>query len=128
MRRVVIGMLIGLMFCLLGLARYNVGQPVPADVYTAAFEADGIYKFCQTNYGEPNSPRLQAAPDDWIQTFGNNERTLVMYNISELRAIIAVQNRRIAELAAEPNEVKDRIEVENNFESGEPSPLPEPRS
>ena len=28
-----------------------------------------------------------------------------MYNISELRAIVAVQNRRIAELAVEPNEV-----------------------
>ena len=106
MRRIVIGIVIGLMFCLLGLARYNVGQPVPADVYTAPFEADGIYKFCQIDYGEPNSPKLQAAPDDWIKTFGNNERTLILYNISELRAIVAVQNRRIAELTVEPNEVK----------------------
>ena len=112
MRRMAMGIVIGLVFCpsnillLLGLARYNVGQPVPADVYTAPFEADGIYKFCQVDYGEPNSPRLQAAPDDWIKTFGNNERTLIMYNISELRAIVAVQNRRIAALTVDPNEVK----------------------
>ena len=106
MRRMVIGIVIGLIFCLLGLARYNVGQPVPVDVYTSPFEADGIYKFCQIDYGEPNNPKLQAAPDDWIQTFGNNERTLILYNISELRAIVAVQNRRIAELTVEPNEVK----------------------
>jgi len=99
MKNVVIGILIGLCVIFAALTRYKVGESLPVGVYTESFDAsDGIYKFCRTNFGEPNSPRLQAAPDDWISAFGNNERTLIFHNLSELRFIVAQQGLRLLEL------------------------------
>jgi len=101
MRNVVIAVLIGLCVIFVGM-RYQVGEPVPAGVYTEPFQSDGIYRFIQTGF-DPNDPKkVQAAPDDWVQKFGNNERTLILYNISELRVIVANQAKRIAELE-DPN-------------------------
>ena len=80
------------------MVRYPVGQPIPPAIYTTPFENDGIYKFIQTNFGDPNIPKIQAAPDDWIAKFGNNERTLILYAISDLRANVALQARRLMAL------------------------------
>ena len=88
---------------------YQVGQPVSTTVYTEPFDVNDLaYKFFQTNYGEPNAPKLQSAPDDWVQRFGDSERTLLLHAVSELRVIIAIQNKRILELEKrkDPNEVK----------------------
>ena len=92
-----------LILCVLGglcmaMVRYPVGKPVPTDVYTASFEQDDIYKFLQTDYGEPNKPKLQSAPNDWIEKFGDNERTLLFHTISELRVVVANQGQRIVTL------------------------------
>jgi hypothetical protein len=114
MQRIVIGVLIGMCFMLAAMVRYPVGQAVPAEVYTAPFDAsDGLYKFFQTDFGEPNSPgkphvaKLQAAPDEWIKQFGNNERTALFHTISELRVVVANQSRRIMALEArDPNGLK----------------------
>ena len=86
-----------------GMVRYPVGDNVPVEVYTTKFEPDGIYKFLQTKYlSDPNDPnstvKIQAAPDDWVQAFGNNERTLLFHTISELRVIMSAQSRKILEL------------------------------
>lgn len=82
-----------------GVQRYPVGQPAPASVYTEPFDpCDPIYKFIQINYGEPNKPKWQAAPDDWILKFGNNERTMLLHSISELRVVAAAQSKRILAL------------------------------
>lgn len=101
-RDLLIGIMIGLCFMLAAMVRYEVGRAVPANVYTVPFEADGIYKFMQTNYGEPNKPKIQSAPDDWIKQFGNNERTLLFHTLSELRIVVAAQAKRIAALE-DPN-------------------------
>ena len=88
-----------LVFVFAGIHRYPVGQPVPASVYTEPFDpCDPAYKFIQTNYGEPNKPKWQAAPDDWIQKFGNNERTALIHSISELRVVVAAQSKRLMAL------------------------------
>ena len=82
-------------------SRYPVGQPVPASVYTEPFDpCDPAYKFIQTNFGEPNKPKWQAAPDDWILKFGNNERTMLIHSISELRVVVAQQTKRLMVLEA----------------------------
>jgi hypothetical protein len=108
MRRteVIIGILIGMCFTIAAAVRYQ--QTVSPAVYTATFEpADGIYKFCQTDFGEPNKPKLQSAPDDWVKQFGNNERTLLFHTISELRMVVANQSKRIMALeAGDPNGLK----------------------
>jgi hypothetical protein len=112
MKNVVIGILIGGCFMLAAAVRYQVGRPISSGVYTEQFDAsDGIYKFIQTDFGEPNAPKLQAAPDEWIKQFGNNERTMLMYEISELRVISANVNKRISALEAGPGKTtKGKIE------------------
>jgi len=83
------------------MVRYPVGQPVPSSVYTDPFDpCDPAYKYMQTNYGEPNTPRWQAAPDDWVQRFGDNERTMLLHAVSELRVVAAAQSKRILALEA----------------------------
>ena len=88
-------------FLLLGLSRYPVGQAVPAEVYTAPFDpCDPAYKFFQIHYGEPNKPRWQAAPDDWVRQFGDSERTMLIHAVSELRVVVAAQGKRLLALEA----------------------------
>ncbi len=99
----------GLISCVMIMAcmamvRYPVGQPVPSEIYTQPFEADEIYSFFPINYGEPNKPRLQAAPDGWIEKFGNNERTMLFHAISENRVKIAGLMDKVKELEKDPNE------------------------
>ena len=88
-----------MVFAFAGVQRYPVGQPVPSEVYTAPFDpCDPAYKFFQTKYGDPNNPKYQAAPDEWIAKFGNNERTMLLHAISELRVVVAAQAKRLAVL------------------------------
>lgn len=92
------------------MVRYPIGEPVPCEVYTSPFDAgDPAYKFFQTNYGEPNKPKMQAAPDDWIQKFGNNERTMLLHTISELRVVVAQQGDRILGLEKWNKSVQDTM-------------------
>jgi len=98
---IAVGMM--LIICM-SMVRYPVGQPVPMGVYTEPFSPeDGIYKFMQIVYlsdpNDPNSPKkVQAAPDDWISAFGNNERTMLFHTLSELRVIVAQQGNRLINL------------------------------
>ena len=74
-------------FLVLGINRYPVGQPVPASVYTELFDpCDSAYKF------------LQAPPKDWTDQFGNNERTMLIHAVSELRVVVAAQGKRLMDL------------------------------
>ena len=83
----------------MGMARYQAGQPVSTTIYTEPFDVnDPAYKFFQTNYGEPNAPKLQSAPDDWVQRFGDSERTMLLHAVSELRVAVAIQSKRILEI------------------------------
>ena len=83
----------------MGMVRYQVGIPISRDIYTEPFDAnDPAYKFFVINYGEPNAPKLQSAPDDWIKMCGDNERTLIFHAVSELRVAVAIQSKRILEL------------------------------
>lgn len=69
------------------LVRYPVGESVPVEVYTASFDpCDPAYRF------------LAPPPKDWIVQFGNNERTMLIHAVSELRVIVAEQGRRLLEL------------------------------
>lgn len=69
------------------LSRYPVGQPVPASVYTEPFDpCDPAYKF------------LQPPPKDWAEKFGYSERTMLIHAISELRAVVAQQGKRLMAL------------------------------
>ena len=104
-----ISVIIGLSFVCLAMVRYPVGKPVPSDVYTASFEQDDIYKFLQTDYGEPNKPKLQSAPDDWIEKFGDNERTLLFHTISELRVVVANQGKRIVTLTDRLDKMEAKV-------------------
>jgi len=99
----------------LSLVRYPVGEAVPVEVYTAPFDpCDAVYKF------------LAAPPEDWTVQFGNNERTVLIHAISELRIVVATLSRRLIELEervkalenfnpilCDPNEVK--VKVIDNF-------------
>jgi len=91
--------ILGLMTALVNSTmRYPVGQSVPASVYTEPFDpCDPAYKFFQIRYGDPSNPKWQAAPDEWIQRFGNNERTMLLQTISELRVVVAAQGKRLME-------------------------------
>ena len=58
---------------------------------------DAIYSF------------LEVAEPNWVGKFGDSERTRLIYNLSKLRAVVAIQSRRILELESfnkEPNEAK----------------------
>lgn len=90
-----------------GVQRYPVGRPVPAEIYTVLFDpCDPAYRFFQLRYGEPNEPtRWQSAPSDWVARFGDNERTMLLHAVSELRVIVAAQGRRILALEADSNDV-----------------------
>lgn len=103
--------MLSLMFLIcMSMVRYPVGESVPPEVYTAPFAPDGIYRFMQTSFlSDPNDPnsvkKVQAAPNDWITTFGNNERTLIFHTLSELRFIQAQQAQRLLELEKkDPND------------------------
>jgi hypothetical protein len=62
---------------------------------------------------EPNQPiyRFMAKPnDEWFKVVGENERAVILYNISFCQVAIANLNRRIDELESrisEPNDVND---------------------
>lgn len=110
-------LILGSLFCgiLIGTAqtakRYSTG--VSSGIYTEPFDpCDPAYKFLQIRYGDPNNPHWQAAPDDWIQKFGNNERTCLIHAISELRVVVAAQGRRLLDIESKPNiDKKDPNEV-----------------
>lgn len=79
----------------MGLVRYQTGRVEPG-VYTAVFDCnDPAYRFFQTNYGDPNVPKMQSAPDDWVLRFGDNERTMLLHAVSELRMVVASQGARL---------------------------------
>ena len=65
------------------------------------------------NYDQ-NDPAYRfvpAAPDEWKELFGDNERTRLIHSISEMRVVIAAQGGRILELEkrlADPNETETR--------------------
>ena len=100
--------------------RYQVGQPVSLGVYTETFDVnDPAYKFMQIIYGDPNSQTLQAAPDDWVQQFGNSERTLLLHAVSELRVVVASQGRAIMDLEARIDEMELRHEESDPNGGGE---------
>ena len=100
--------------------RYQVGEPVSLGVYTETFDVnDPAYKFMQIIYGDPNSQTLQAAPDDWVQQFGNSERTLLLHAVSELRVVVASQGRAIMDLEARIDEMELRHEESDPNGGGE---------
>ena len=85
------------------LVRYPVGESVPSTVYTAPFDpCDPAYKY------------LAPPPKDWAGPFGNNERTMLIHAVSELRMVVAAQGKRLIELEkrvkasepVDPNTVK----------------------
>ena len=87
-----------------GVQRYPVGQPVAPSVYTEPFDpCDPAYKF------------MVPPPKDWAEKFGNNERTMLIHAVSELRVVVAAQGQRLLALEAihkdeltpkDPNEEK----------------------
>jgi len=104
----------------IGAGRYQVGEPVSLGVYTETFDVnDPAYKFMQIIYGDPNSQTLQAAPDDWVQQFGNSERTLLLHAVSELRVVVASQGRAIMDLEARIDEMELRHEESDPNGGGE---------
>jgi hypothetical protein len=94
--RIIIVLMLAVVAAGAGLTRYPVGKPVPVEIYTAAFDpCDPGYKFFQTRYGDPNDFKLQSAPDGWIKTCGDNERTMILHTISELRVAVISLSRQI---------------------------------
>lgn len=84
---IVVALLAGLCFAGSVFVRYPVGQPVPAEVYTAPFDpCDPAYKF------------MVPPPKDWAEKFGNNERTMLIHAVSELRVVVAAQSKRLLAL------------------------------
>jgi hypothetical protein len=56
---------------------------------------------------DPNDPAYKFIPEagaDWIEKFGNSERTRLLHTISELRVVVAGQNKRLRDLE-DPNGV-----------------------
>jgi len=50
---------------------------------------------------DPNDPIYQLipeAPSDWIEKFGDTERTRLIRCLSELRVVVALQGKRLKEL------------------------------
>lgn len=103
--RIAIVLMLAMVACGAGLVRYPIGRLVPAEIYTAPFDpCDPGYKFFQIRYGDPNAPVLQSAPDDWIAKLGDNERTMILHTLSELRLAVVALSRQVAEQKADPNE------------------------
>jgi hypothetical protein len=53
---------------------------------------------------DPNAPEyrwIPEAPSDWTGQFGANERTRLLHAISELRAVVAAQGKRLLALEAQ---------------------------
>jgi hypothetical protein len=48
---------------------------------------------------------IPAAPPDWIEMFGDNERTRLLHTISELRVVVGNIGKRMMEPVVDPNEV-----------------------
>lgn len=72
-----------------GFVRYPVGEAVPVETYTEPLDPcdpDPAHKF------------LALPPEDWARQFGNNERTMLIHAVSELRVIVAAQGKRLLEL------------------------------
>ena len=92
-----------LMFVLAGAvvaSRYTV-QVDPA-IYVQPVDAeDGLYKFFAR---DPNG--VLELPDDWIARFGDNERTLLVYNLSVARVQLAQQAQQIAAIAEDVKKLK----------------------
>ena len=90
MRRLLFVILVGGAACAAPMfIRYPVGRPVPAEVYTAPFDpCDPAYKF------------MVPPPKDWADKFGNNERTMLLHAVSELRVVVAQQAKRLIALEA----------------------------
>ncbi len=115
-------------FLVLGMNRYPVGQPVPASVYTEPFDpCDLAYKFFQIRYGDPNNPKWQSAPDEWIKLFGNNERTMLLQTISELRVVVANLGKKTGELENRVSRIEKQFE-DYSKSTGEANPLQDPNS
>jgi len=61
---------------------------------------------------------IPAAPGEWIERFGDNERTRLLHTISELRVVVADQGRRLIALEKEIDYVdinpKDEGEQQHN--------------
>lgn len=118
-----------LVFVFAGIHRYPVGQPVPAPVYTEPFDpCDPAYKFIQTNYGEPNKPKWQAAPDDWVRKFGNNERTMLIHAVSELRVVVASLSKEVAGLKVTVADLTKRLADLEEWQKEQPVWIQEPNA
>ena len=87
MKNVLIGLVIGLSAVCLAMARYPVGQSVPAEIYTAAMVVD------------PNDDliyqQMPLTPKQWKRAFGDNERTRLFFTIDRLIRNATELNARV---------------------------------
>lgn len=63
---------------------------------------------------DPNDPAykfIPAAPQDWIDRFGDNERTRLLHTISEIRVVVANIGNRLHE-----EEIADQLGVDGSVE------------
>jgi len=76
-------------------------QGIPAsEVEKLAAQAVAIDRQNRTTY-DPNDPIYKFIPlagEDWIDRFGDTEKTRLYHAISEIRVVVATQTRAIIEL------------------------------
>ena len=79
---------------------YSLGSYEKSSKVFEAFCKE-VEKIVEEGKYDPNDPAykfIPAAPKEWTDKFGDNERTRLIHSISELRVVVAAQSKRILEL------------------------------